>query len=227
VLGGIGAALFLQYRAGWTWFHPMLGAVVAALAAAMIIGWVSLRAREREDTVIGAIWATGMAAGLLLLAKTPGYLDPMSYLFGNILMVSRGDLWSVVGLDVLVVALSGFFYNQFLAVCFDEEFARLRGVRVEAFYLLLLLLTALTVVLMVRVVGIVMVIALLTLPAAVAEHFSRRIWHMVALAIVFCALFVTLGLGISYVHNLPSGPTIILVAALAYLVVLLGKRLRR
>jgi len=193
----------------------------------MIIGWVSLRAREREDTVIGAIWATGMAAGLLLLAKTPGYLDPMSYLFGNILMVSRGDLWSVVGLDVLVVALSGFFYNQFLAVCFDEEFARLRGVRVEAFYLLLLLLTALTVVLMVRVVGIVMVIALLTLPAAVAEHFSRRIWHMVALAIVFCALFVTLGLGISYVHNLPSGPTIILVAALAYLVVLLGKRLRR
>jgi len=110
-------------------------------------------------------------------------------------------------------------------VCFDEEFARLRGVRVELFYLLLLCLTALTVALLVNVVGIVMVIALLTLPAAVAGHFSHRLWQMMALAVGFCMLFTAAGIGVSYVYNLPTGPTIILLAGAAYLAVTAGRRL--
>ena len=187
--------------------------------AALVIGLVSLYAREREDTVIGAIWAVGMAVGLLFIAKTPGYIEPMSYLFGNILLITRRDLWMVLGLDALVVALGVILYHKFFAVCFDEEFARLRGVHVQLYYLLLLCLTALTIVLLVTVVGIVMVIALLTLPAAVAGQFSRRLWQMMVLSVVFCLVFTTLGLGISYTHNLESGPTIIVLAAVGYLAV--------
>ena len=142
VLGGIGAALYLQKKVGLAWSDPIYGAVAAALASALIIGGVSLYARQREDTAIGALWVIGMAAGLLFLAKTPGYVDLMSYLFGDILLISQGDLWLVAGLDVLVVGLGLVFYNTFLAVCFDEEFARLRGVRVERYYLLLLCMTA-------------------------------------------------------------------------------------
>ena len=224
VLGGIGAGLYLQQAKGLHWCHPMGGAVIAALAAALIIGLVSLYARQREDTVIGAIWATGMAVGLLLLAKTPGYVDPMSYLFGNILLISRTDLWLVLALDVLVVVLGVFFYNKFLAVCFDQEFARMRGVRVELYYLLLLVLTALTVVLLVSVVGIVLVIALLTLPAAVAGHLSRRLWQMMVLGVVLCMAFIVTGLAGSYAYDLPSGPVIIMVAAVVYLAALVGRR---
>jgi zinc transport system permease protein len=228
VLGGIGAALYFQRVHGWEWLSPLYGAIAAALAAAMIIGLVSLRAKQREDTVIGALWAIGMAVGVLFIAKTPGYSqDLMSYLFGNILMVSRQDLWLIAALDALVVVLGLVFYNQFLAVCFDEEFARVRGMRVEFYYLLLLGLTALTVVLLVTVVGIVLVIALLTLPVAVAGYFARRLWQMMALAALFSMLFTTAGLAISYGPDMPAGATVIVLAGAVYLVVVLGARLLR
>ena len=228
VLGGIGAALYFQRVHGWHWLTPLIGAIIAALAAAMIIGLVSLRAKQREDTVIGALWAVGMAVGVLFIARTPGYSqDLMSYLFGNILMVTPGDLWLMAALDALVVVLGLAFYNQFLAVCFDEEFARVRGMRVDFYYLLLLGLTALTVVLLVTVVGIILVIALLTLPVAVAGHFARRLWQMMALATVFSILFTTVGLAISYKPDLPAGATIIVLAGGVYLVVVVLSRLVR
>lgn len=224
VLGGIGAGLYLQHKVGISWFDPIYGAIIAALLAALIIGLVSIHAKQREDTVIGALWATGMAVGLLFIAKTPGYVEPMSYLFGNILLISQTDLWLVIGLDILVVGIVLRYYNPLLAVCFDEEFARLRGLNSEFYTLLLLCLTALTVVLLVRVVGIVMVIALLTLPAAVSGTFARTLKQMMLGAIACCLLFVTVGLALSFNHDLPSGPVIILVAALSYLLALVAKR---
>ncbi len=219
VLGGMGVAYYLARVHDFESLHPMHGAVVAALLAAMLIGYVSLRAKQREDTVIGALWAIGMAVGVIFISATPGYNeDLMSYLFGNILLVSSGDLWLIAGLDVLVVAVGLLFYNQFLAVCFDEEFARVRGINVEFYYLLLLCLTALTVVILVTVVGIVMVIALLTLPAAVAGHFSKTMWRTMLLATFCSVFFTTLGLGISYAPDLPAGATIVVLAGAAYLV---------
>lgn len=225
VLAGMGAARYCESVYRWEWLHPLYGAVVAALIAAIIIGLVSLRARQREDTVISALWAIGMAVGILFILRTPGYNeDLMSYLFGNILMVTSDDLWLIGGLDALVVIVGLLFYNQLLAVCFDEEFARLRGIRVEFYYLLLLCLTALAVVLLVTVVGIVMVIALLTLPAAVAGQFSRRLWQMMALSALFTILFTTAGLAFSYGPNLPAGATTIVLAGGVYLAVLVVPR---
>ncbi len=219
VFGGIGMGLYLQNKVGLTWFNPMYGAVIAAIGAALVIGMVSLYAQQREDTVIGALWAVGMATGLLFVDITPGYFDISSYLFGDILLISHQDVWMVGGLNILVVGLSLGFYNQLLAVCFDEEFAALRGIHVGAIYMLLLCLTALTVVLLVRVVGIVMVIALLTIPAAVAGQFAKRLWQTMVLAIFFCMAFTWTGLGVSYEYSLSSGPTIIVIAGLTYLIV--------
>jgi zinc transport system permease protein len=228
VLGGIGAAIYLNKRWDQAWCDPMYGAVAAALLSALVIGLVSLYARQREDTVISAVWALGMAIGLLFFAMTPGFVDPMAYvLYGNILLISTHDVWLVAAMDALVVALGLGFYPKLLAVCFDEEFAALRGVRVKLHYLLLLCLTALTVVLLVRVVGIVLVIALLTLPAAAAGHFARKLWHMMAVAVLFCMAFIGSGIAVSYTNNLPSGPVIILIAGGAYLLITLGSRLRK
>ena len=227
VLAGLGIARYLQVVHGWP-VRPEHGAVMAAVLAALIIGMVNLYAREREDTVIGAVWAIGMAVGILFIAVTPGYHeDLMSYLFGNILLIGGGDLWSMAILDALVLLLGLGLYPQFEAVCFDEEFARLRGLHVELYVLLLLVLIALTVVLLVSVVGIVLVIALLTLPAAIAGHFTTTLRGMMVLASLLAVSFTTAGLALSYSPDLPAGATTIVVAGAAYLLVVFFKGLSR
>lgn len=228
VLGGMGAARYLNVVGGWTWLQPLHGAIFAALLAAGIIGWFSLRSKEREDTAISALWAIGMAVGVLFIARTPGYYqDLMSYLFGNVLLVSGQQLRLIVLLDVVVVGLGLLLYNQFLAVCFDQEFARLRGLNVEFYYLLLLALTALTVVVLVTVVGLVMVIALLTLPVAVAGHFVHRLWQVMLLSCLLSAALTSGGLIISYGPDLPPGAVTIVLAGGLYLLVISGRRLIR
>jgi zinc transport system permease protein len=219
VLGGLGIAYYLGA-------DPRAGAMVAAVAAALIIGGVSLRWKQHEDIVIGALWAVGMAIGIVFISQTPGYnVDLMSYLFGNILMVSRADLYVMAGLDVVVAVLAALFYKQLLAVCFDEEFARIRGVNVGAVYLLLLCMVAVTVVSLIQVVGLILVIALFTLPAAIAGQFVGSIAAMIVVACALGAVFGFAGLGVSYASNLPSGATIILLAGMAYLISLAIARL--
>ena len=235
VLGGMGAAVYCRKALGWSLIDPILGiqwitalsgAVAAALLGAGIIGVVSLRFKQREDTVISALWASGMAIGVLFIAATPGYQqDLMGYLFGDILMVSPANLVPIAILDAVVVIVSLLLYKQFVAICFDEEFARTRGVHVEFHYLTLLGMTALTVVLLVSVVGIVMVIALLTIPVAIAGQFARRMWQVMVLAVLLSMSLTTVGLAISYGPDLPSGATIIVLSAAVYLTVLLIKML--
>ena len=210
VLGGMGAALYFG-------FSPLAGALLAAVLAALLIGWVRLRWRAEEDTLIGALWAIGMAVGLLFIAKTPGYqTDLMSYLFGNILLVPTESLWFMAGLDGLLLLLVLAYHRQFLAVAFDEEFARLRGIPVTFFYLLLLVMVAVTVVLLIQVVGLILVLALLTLPAAIAGHYVHSLGLMMLIATLIGGALNLAGLALSYGPDLPAGPTIILVAGGLY-----------
>jgi len=221
-LGGMGIAYYLGV-------DPIFGALAAALTGALIIGTVSLRWRQHEDTLIGALWAIGMAVGVMFISRTPGYnADLMSYLFGNILMISDGDLYLMALLDGVILMLVTLFYKVFLAVSFDEEFARLRGLPVGFFYLLLLCMVALTVVLLIRVVGLILVIALLTLPAAIAGQYLRSLWRMMVLATLLGVLFSSAGLAVSYGPDLPAGATIIILAGSVYLISLaFGGFLRR
>lgn len=218
VLGGMGAALYFGV-------DPFLGALIAAILSALLIGAVRLSWKTQEDTLIGALWAIGMAVGVLFIAKTPGYSsDLMSFLFGNILLVPTRELWWMAGLDLVLVATVALFYRQFLAVTFDEEFARLRGVPVTMFYLLLLCLVAVTVVLLIQVVGLILVIALLTLPAAIAGHYIHSLGAMMLIATGLGALFTTLGLALSFGPDLPAGPTMILLAGGVYILSALFSR---
>lgn len=218
VLGGLGAARYFSVVYDLPWLKPAYGAVITALAAALVIGWVSMKAKEREDSIISALWAIGMATGVLFIYKTPGYNeDLMNYLFGNILMVSREDLFLIAGLDAITIALTVMFYKQTVAVCFDEEYARTRGVKVEFYYLLMLCMTALTVVLTVNIVGIVMVIALLTLPVAISARLYNRVWKIMLGAFTLGVFFTLTGLAVSYEPNLPSGAVTIVIAGIVYL----------
>lgn len=223
-LGGIGAALYIHYHFDIAWITPIGGAIFSALLAGSIISYINIRFKEREDTIIGVIWALGMAIGLLFIYKTPGYIDPMSYLFGNILIIGKSDLYLILVLDVLIILAVLFFYNQFLITSFDEDFARVRGLKTHLYQTLLIMLTALTVVLMTTLVGIVMVIALLTIPAAVAAMLTRKLKFMMLTAAVFCMFFTSSGLVLSYMWDAPSGAIIILVASITYTIVLLAKQ---
>ena len=218
VSGGISHAAFggvgLGYYLG---IDPLLGATVFTVATALGMGVLEIRARQQMDTIIGAVWAAGMALGILFVYLTPGFApDLFSYLFGNILLVPRGDILLMAVLVAIIVAIVGLFYLEFQAVTFDPDYARVMNLPVERLSLLLLVLVALTVVMLIRVVGIILVIALLTIPAAISRLYTGRVWSMMLLAIGLGALFTLIGIGLSYVLNVPSGATIILVSTAAY-----------
>lgn len=221
VLGGMGLVFWLQTAHGLGALHPLHGALVFALISALILGRIQARGGERMDTAISVLWAVGMALGVIFLYWSPGYkIDLLSTLFGNLMLVDPQALQLLILLDVIVLVVVWLFYHQLVAVCFDPEFARLRGLNVNAWSTLLLVLVAMTVVSLVYVVGIVLVIALLTLPAATAGRFCFRLGAMMAAAAVLGAVTTTTGLALSYVWDLPTGAVIILVAAALYLLVI-------
>jgi zinc transport system permease protein len=224
VLAGMGAARYLERVHGVSWISPLSGAAIAAVTAALIIAAVTLYGRQREDTVLSAVWAVGMAAGISFISATPGYYeDLMSYLFGNILMITPRDLGYMAALDLVIAIIMLLCYDKFLIISFQPELAKLRGIRAGAYHTMLLVLIALTVVLLTQVVGLVMVIALLTLPAAVALQFVRRLWTAMLLAALLCFLFCAGGIALSYGPELHAGATIIEVAGAAYLITLAAK----
>jgi zinc transport system permease protein len=226
VSGGISHAAFggigLGYYLG---IDPLLGAVGFTLATALGLGVLTRRAKQHIDTLIGAVWATGMAIGILFIAITPGYApDLFSFLFGNILLVPTGDLFLMAILVTVILVLVILLYTQLMAVTFDEEYATVMNLRVQALTLLLLALIALTVVMLIRVVGIILVIALLTLPAAISREYTTRLIPMMAWAVLLGIAFSIGGIWLSYLFDIPSGATIILTAAAAYGLVLIAKQ---
>ena len=198
-------------------FSPFLGAAVFASGASLIMGAVSLKSKHRADTIIGVLWAIGMAVGIILVDLTPGYhVDLMSYLFGSILAVPATDLWLMIPLDALILLAVLLFYKEFVALSYDEEFAFVVGIPVKTLYLLLLGMTALSIVMIIRVVGLILVIALLTIPPYIAEKYTRSLARMMVLSSILGICFTLSGLWISYVFDLTSGATIILVAGAGF-----------
>jgi zinc transport system permease protein len=225
VLGGMGLALWLQRTYDIAWLTPLQGAIVAALLSALLIGWIHLNYREREDTVIAALWSTGMSLGVIFIALTPGYnVELIHYLFGNILWVSQSDLQLLLGLDAIVLIAVLFLRQPLIAICFDETQAYMQKIPVKLLYILLLCLVALSVVLLIQVVGSILVIALLAIPAAVASSATHRLSLMLLLSVAFGALFTLLGITVSYQLNWPPGATIALVATAFYLASLAAKK---
>jgi len=216
--GGIGLAIYLG-------LPVLLGATVFAIITAIIIAILTLNNRSRVDSLIGLMWAFGMAIGIIFVDLTPGYnVDLMSYLFGSIIAVSSDDIWFMGILDIVIISIVVFFYKEILAVSYDSEFAALRGINTKFFYTLILILSALCVVAAIKAVGLILVIALLTIPTYLAETFSNRLSTMMILSSILATLFTLSGLAISYFYDISSGASIIVVAVVILTVVKLLKR---
>jgi len=210
--GGIGLAFYTK-------IPPLAGAALFSILFAMIMAFTSFKRRERSDTIIGVLWAVGMAVGILLTDLTPGYnADLMGYLFGSILSVPLVDIVFMLCLGILVLSVVLVFYKEFLAMSYDEEFSFVVGVPVKALYFLLMGLISLSVVLIIRVVGLVLVIALLTIPPYIAERYTKSLGRMMLLATILGMLFTLAGIWLSYTFDLTSGATIILVAGVGFFI---------
>ena len=210
--GGIGLAFFLG-------FSPSLGAALFAVGVSIIMGAVSFKSKHRADTIIGVLWAIGMALGIILIDLTPGYhVDLMSYLFGSILTVPGSDIWIIIVLNIGIFLTVLIFYKEFIAMSYDEEFAFIVGIPVKPLYFILLGMTALTVVMTIQVVGLILVIALLTIPPYIAEKYTKSLGGMMVLSSILGIFFTLGGLWLSYSYDLTSGATIILVAGVGFFI---------
>jgi zinc transport system permease protein len=208
--GGIGLGLYFGVS-------PALGATLFSVAISMGMGVASIKNKERADTIIGVMWALGMALGIIFTELTPGYnVDLMSYLFGSILSVPGSDVWYMVCLNLVVLLFVFYFYKELVAMSYDEEFSFVVGIPVRALYFALLGLISLSVVMIIRVVGLILVIALLTIPPFIAEKYTSSLGKMMVLASLLSMVFTLAGLWVSYQFNLASGATIIMVAGVGF-----------
>ena len=204
--GGIGLAIYLG-------IPVLFGATIFAVITAILIAIITLRNRNRIDAIIGMMWASGMAIGIIFVDLTPGYnVDLMSYLFGSIIAVSSEDIQYMIVMDIFIIGVIVYFYKEILAVSYDSEFATLRGINVKFFYTLILILAALCVVAAIKAVGLILVIALLTIPTYLAETFASRLSTMMIISSILATMFTILGLIVSYMYDISSGASIIMVA---------------
>ena len=219
--GGIGLGYFLG-------FDPIAGAMLFCIGTAAVIARLRSAAHQHLDTLVGAVWAGGMALGIMLVYLTPGFApDLFGYLFGNILLVPSSDLLVMAIILAAIILIIGLFYNQFLAVTFDEEYANVMNIQSGKIMTVLLILTAITIVMLIQVVGIILVIALLTLPAAIAREFTGNLKKMFYLSTLTGIFFTITGIFLSYELNVPSGATIILFSVVVYAIIIGLKDVKR
>jgi zinc transport system permease protein len=210
--GGVGLGYYLN-------IEPIYGALFFALFSSLIIVRIRKKTEVHSDTLIGIMWAMGMSLGIMFISFMQGYPPDMSsYLFGDILTVTDTDLHIMLILVVLVVVAIAALFNQWKAYLFDEEFTYVRGINTDFYEYFLFILIALTVIVLIRVTGIILIIALLTAPPAMAKLFTYDFKKIIYLAIGFGVIFTMTGLWLSYLLNIPSGATIILLIGITYFV---------
>ena len=218
--GGIGLAIYFG-------FPIFLGASIFTVLSALLIARITLKSKENIDTIIGLIWAVGMAIGIIFIDLTPGYnIDLMSYLFGSILAVSSDDILYISVLLTFIITIVTLYYRQILAVSYDSEYASLSGINVKLFYTLILVLSALTVVIAIKVVGLILVIALLTIPIYISAKLASSLASMMIISGLLSSIFTLIGLYISYNYNITSGASIILTSAISLLVYLAIEKIK-
>ncbi len=206
--GGIGLALFFG-------LPIFLGASLFSVLAAVLIAFVTLKEKKNADIFIGLIWAVGMAVGIIFIDLTSGYqADLMSYLFGSILSVSKEDIYYTIALLFLIFFIVTVFYREILAVSYDSEYARLRGINDRLFYTMILVISSLSIVVAIKVVGLILVIALFTIPVYISLRICDSLGLMMLLSGVLSSVFSVIGLYISYFYDITSGASIILVGAI-------------
>lgn len=211
--GGLGIALY----AG---LNPLLGAVAFASLSSLGIEYASRKGRMREDSAIGIIWSVGMAIGALFMSLRPGYAtDLTSYLFGNILLVDRGDVAWLALLTVVIVFGAAIWLRRLMYITFDEEYARSQGLPVTVVAYVMAVVIAITIVLSIKVMGIILLLSLVTLPVVIANTLTKDYRRITLFASIIAVVANVIGFIFSYEYDLPTGSCIIFILVVLLAVV--------
>lgn len=220
--GGVGLAYYLMSVFAVSWFTPMFGAILFAVASALIMSIPSISKKIREDSVIGVLWSVGMALGVIFMSLVDrSIVTPRSFesiLFGDILLVGAEDIKIIAVLTIISLAIIILLFRDLQALTFDETHARLNGINVAALNILLYTLIALTCVVAMNVVGIVMVIALVAIPAAMANMFSDGLKEMMVASVILSEVMAFFGLILAIGLNLPPGAIVSVVMGAMFIV---------
>ncbi len=210
--GGIGFGYLLG-------IEPIIGGLIFSIGASLSISTIKKKTNTNSDILIGMFWAVGMALGILFISLTPGYPPDMtSYLFGDILTVSSLYIKIMLVLSTLITFSIISIFNYWRAYLFDEEFLKVLGINILRLERVLFILISLSIVILIKVVGIILIIALLTIPPAIAKLFTDNLKSMMIISSFVGVLFSFIGLFISYLYNIPSGATIILLSVIGYFI---------
>ncbi len=208
VYGGVGIAAVLG-------LPILVGAAGFSVVCAIVLAFMLLYAKERLDSLIGSLWAFGMALGVILVELIPGYSkDFMGYLFGSILSVTDGDIVLMMLFSALLIVFLVFNYRVILGFSYDSEFARLQGINTRYFSLVLMILIALGIVISMRSVGIILIIALLSIPSYCSEILTHSFSKMIILSV--CISFISMlgGILIAYLYDLQAGASIVMLLSI-------------
>jgi zinc transport system permease protein len=219
--GGIAIGILLN-------LDILASAAAFCVIVAILIGIVSQKGNISEDSSIGLFLTTSMALGVILINLRRGYTPEIfSYLFGNILMVSVNDVQIISVLGVLVLGFIIYYYKPLQFFTFDEESAKVANVPVNFLYYMLLVILALVIVMSVQVVGIILVSALLIIPATVSLLIGRRFLQVTIIAVLTGIISTMSGLFASYYIRIPTGPAIVAVLFLIFVIVLMIKKIEQ
>lgn len=222
--GGVALALF----AGLQGAAMVLVSLPVVVLASLGILKLATKSRLGGDAAIGIVSSAGVASGVLLAVAGRGYgVDLFSYLFGNILSITQTELIVAACLCLFVLGMLWLFYHDLVALTFNEELARVSGIKIRFLNSLLAILTALTVVLAMRLVGIMLISALLILPASTALQVARGFKMTVLFSVLSATLAIISGIVISFILNIPSGATIILSSLTLFGISVVAKNMKK
>lgn len=213
--GGVG----LGYLLG---FEPIIGAFLFAILSAFGIGFLKKKNGLNTDIILGLLWPLGMALGVIFIYMIPGYAPNIeSYLFGNILSITKLDLILIVVLSVIILFSVIMFFNSWKSFLFDEEFASINKMKTSFLEYFLLVLIAMAIVVAIKATGIILVIALLTAPSAASKLMSSSLKNRMIISSLFGIFYTICGLVFSYYFNIPTGATIVILSVIGYFIVFL------
>lgn len=224
---GLGHISFAGVAAGWLLgIYPVYTAVLFAVCGSIGIEFLRQRQRQAADLSLALVFYTGMALAVIFasLVRTAGN-NLLSYLFGSIVTVSYQDVVMIYALGVAILLIIALFYKELLFISFDEDAARVNGLRVALQNVLLAVLTAVTVSAAMRVVGILLVSALMIVPVAASLQIARSFTGAMLWSVVFAEIAAAVGLWASFYLNLAPGGSIVMTAVLIFMLTLVFKQI--
>ncbi|BCB04842.1 metal ABC transporter permease [Bacillus sp. KH172YL63] len=227
-LSGIAASLYLSKTVtGFAGLNPLYFGMAFSVMGSLFIERLRMLYKHYQELAIPIILSGGIGIGVIFISLADGFnTDLFSYLFGSVSAVSRGDLYLIGGISILVIGVITLLYKELFLLSFDEDHAKASGIPAKAIHFIFMIMVALVIAASMRIVGILLVSSLMTLPVAASIRIARGFKQTIGFSLLFGEISVIVGLVSAFYLNLAPGGTIVMTAILILLLTILFKKIR-